>query len=197
MRHAVEHEGEAEGVARSRNAGIRSARADAVAILDDDDLWKPSHVAHLSDALDRNADVDLVYSDVRLTREVGGDERVIACDFNLAAFSKNDYIPPSAMALRRSAVARFGEFDPEFTCSEDWEWVIRMAKAGGMVARSPGITATVLIHDSAHSALQASRLEERKRCLDLLSRRHGLGPLVPKTFWEVAEAPCPGSSTTS
>jgi len=129
--------------------------------------------------------------------EDDGDERVIARDFDLSVFLQDDYIPPSAMLMRREAFARFGDFDPVFTCSEDWEWMTRVAKGGGLIARSPGITATVLIHAGAHSALQLSRLEERKRCLAMLSERHGLAPLTPKTFWEVAETVCPGSATTS
>jgi glycosyltransferase involved in cell wall biosynthesis len=193
----VERDGEALGVARSRNEGVARARGDAVALLDDDDLWHPRHVAHLAAALDRDPAPDVVYSDVRLRREDDGDERVIARDFDLPVFLRDDYIPPSAMLIRRESLARFGEFDPAFTCSEDWEWMVRVAKGGGVIARSPGITATVLIHAGAHSALRLTRIEERKRCLAMLSERHGLGPLTPKTFWEVAETICPGSATTS
>ncbi|HYJ33181.1 MAG TPA: glycosyltransferase [Candidatus Binatia bacterium] len=189
----VERDGPPEGVARSRNEGIGSARGDAVAILDDDDLWDPPHVAHLAALLDRDPQVDVAYSDARIRLEDGGGERVIAREFDLAVFSQDDYVPPSTMLIRRSAFERFGVFDPDFTCSEDWDWLLRVVKRGGTVARSPGVTATVLIHAAAHSALQLARLEERKRCLELLSRRHGLPPLTPKTYWEVAETVCPGS----
>ena len=193
----VEHDGEAEGVARSRNAGVGRARGDAVALLDDDDTWHARHVAHLAGFLGRDEKLDVVYSDARIRREDDGDERVIARDFDLAVFSRDDYIPPSSMLIRRESFTRFGEFDVTFPCSEDWEWLLRVAKDGGGIARSPGVTATVLIHAGAHSALQLKRLEERKRCLVMLAERHKLGPLTPKTFWEVAETVCPGSATTS
>jgi glycosyltransferase involved in cell wall biosynthesis len=193
----VERDGEAQGVARSRNEGVAQARGDAVALLDDDDRWDRTHVVRLAGTLDRDPKIDVAYSDVRLRREDDGDERVIARDFDLAVFLRDDYIPPSTMLIRRQAFAGFGEFDPAFTCSEDWEWLTRVAKKGGLIVRSPGITATVLIHAGAHSALQLSRLEERKRCLAMLSERHKLGPLTPKTYWEVAETVCPGNATTS
>jgi GT2 family glycosyltransferase len=191
----VERDGPAEGVALSRNEGIGSARADAVAILDDDDTWDPPHVAHLAALLDRDPAVDVAYSDARIRLEDGGGERVIARDFDLAVFSRDDYVPPSTMMIRRAAFERFGVFDPDFTCSEDWEWMLRVARRGGVIARSPGVTSTILIHKGAHSALQLARLEERKRCLELLSVRHHLPPLTPKTYWEVAETVCPGSGT--
>lgn len=193
----VERDGPAEGVARSRNEGIASARADAIAILDDDDRWDPPHVAHLAALLDRDPAIDVAYSDARIRLEDGGGERVIARDFDLAVFSQDDYVPPSTMLIRRAAFERFGVFDPDFTCSEDWEWLLRIAHRGGVIARSPGVTATVRIHKGAHSALQLARLEERKRCLELLRERHHLPPLTPKTYWEVAETVCPGSGTTS
>jgi GT2 family glycosyltransferase len=193
----VERDGPPEGVARSRNEGVGSARADAVAILDDDDLWDPPHVAHLAALLERDPAVDVAYSDARIRLEEGGGERVIARDFDLAVFSQDDYIPPSTMLIRRAAFERFGVFDPDFTCSEDWDWLLRIAHRGGVIARSPGVTATVLIHKGAHSALQLARLEERKRCLELLRERHHLAPLIPKTYWEVAETVCPGNGATS
>ena len=193
----VEREGPAEGVARSRNEAIASARADAVAILDDDDLWEPPHVAHLAALLDRDPRIDVAYADARIRREDTGAERVIARDFDLAVLSRDDYIPPSAMLIRRAAFERFGLFDPDLACSEDWDWLMRVARGGGVIARSPGVTVTIRIHAGAHSALQISRLEERKECLDVLRERYTLPPLVPKTFWEVAETVCPGSAATS
>lgn len=188
------HKGDAEGVAQSRNEGIQAARGEAVAILDDDDLWDPTHVAHLAALLDRDPTVDVAYSDARIRLEDTGAERVIARDFDLGVFSRDDYIPPSTMLIRLSTFERFDGFDPELTYSEDWDWLLRVAKGGGVIRRSPGVTATVLIHAGAHSALQIQRLEERKRCLKLLSERHGLPPLVPKTYWEVAETVCPGGA---
>jgi len=189
------HDGQAHGVARSRNRGIEAARGNAVAILDDDDLWEPSHVAHLAALLDRDPKVDLAYSDARIRLEDTGEERVIARGFDLATMSHDDYIPPSAMVIRKSAFERFGLFDTGLTCSEDWDWLMRVAKQGGVIQRSPGVTVTVLIHAAAHSALQLTRLEERQRCLDELAKRHGLQPLIPKTFWEVAEAVAPRGTT--
>lgn len=191
------HKDPSEGVARSRNAAIALARGEAIAILDDDDRWEPSHVAHLAALLDRDPKVDVAYSDARLLREEDRAERVIARDFDLGIFSRDDYLPPSTMLIRRSAFERFGLFDPAFTYSEDWDWLLRVAKEQGVIARSPGVTASILIHAGAHTAPDPHRLEERRRCLELLRERHGLPPLVPKTYWEVAETVCPGSGTTS
>ncbi|MGE5175885.1 MAG: glycosyltransferase family 2 protein [Hyphomicrobiales bacterium] len=193
----IEHDGPPEGAARARNRGVSRARADAVAFLDDDDEWTPDHLARLAAFLEREPRADVVYADARIVNEETGEAHVIARDFDLAVFSRDGYIPPSAMAARRGAFDRFGAFDPAFGFSEDWEWLLRVARGGGVIARSPGATATVRIHAGGLSQVTPARLEERRRCLALLAERHGLGPLVPKTFWEVAESVCPGPNATT
>ncbi|HEY7729119.1 MAG TPA: glycosyltransferase, partial [Candidatus Eisenbacteria bacterium] len=54
----IEHEGAPEGPARSRNRAVAAARADALAFLDDDDLWEPDHVERLARALDEVPGLD-------------------------------------------------------------------------------------------------------------------------------------------
>ncbi|MEK7316730.1 MAG: glycosyltransferase [Candidatus Eisenbacteria bacterium] len=184
----VEHDGDSEGAARSRNHGVERARGDAIAFLDDDDLWEPGHAAALSRALDLGPEFDVVYADARVVREETGQVRRIGRDFDAGLFTRDGFIPPSCMAARRGVFERFGTFDPEFTYSEDWEWLVRVLRGGGKLKRVRGETVTVRIHAGGLSALTPERLEERRRCLALLSERHGLGPIEPKTFWEIAAA---------
>jgi GT2 family glycosyltransferase len=101
------------------------------------------------------------------------------------------------MIARRAAFERFGGFDPEFTYSEDWEWLIRVTRGGGKIARVRGASATIRIHPGGLSQLKPERLAERQRCLDLMSARYGLAPIQPKTFWEVTETLCPGTSAST
>lgn len=182
----VEHDGEPQGAARSRNHGVERARGDAIAFLDDDDLWEPRHVAALAKALDLDPAADVVYADARIVREDTGQVRHIGRDFDAGHFVRDGFIPPSSMAARRGAFERFGPFDPEFTYSEDWEWLIRAHRGGGKLKRVRGETCTIRIHDGGVSSLSSDRMTERRRCLALLSKRHGLAPIEPKTFWEVA-----------
>lgn len=193
----VEHDGPPEGTARARNRGVEAARGEAIAFLDDDDDWSADHVRRLAAALDRDDKADVVYSDARIEREADGAVRTIARDFELARFTRDGYIPPSCMVARRAAFHGFGAFDVEFAYSEDWEWLVRVAKKGGVIVRVPGLTATIRIHAGGASALAPERLAERQRCLDLMSARHKLGRIEPKTFWEVAAAVCPVPNATT
>lgn len=182
----LEHDGDSEGAARSRNHGVERARGDAIAFLDDDDLWEPRHTAALAQAFDVDPAADVLYSDSRVVKEETGQVRRIGRDFDGGLFTRDGFIPPSSMAARRGVFDRFGLFDPEFTYSEDWEWLIRVHRGGGKLKRVRGETVTIRIHPGGLSALSPERLAERRRCLALMAERHGLGPIEPKTFWEVA-----------
>ena len=181
-----------DGLAASRNLGIKAARADAVALLDDDDLWEPGHVARLSAALDRDPDLDVVYTDAWVLDEATGERRTLARDFDLALFGRDSFIPPSALAARKSAFDRFGLFDTELAYSEDWDWLLRVAVGRGRIERIPGPSVTIRIHPGGMSQLHdPERVVARQGSLDVIAKRYRLAPIEPKTFWEVAGIPCP------
>lgn len=209
----LEHDDPPRGLAASRNQGIGESRADAIAFLDDDDFWEPDHVKRLSDALDRNADADVAYSDARIWRapaeEAGpqpapeqvaagiGETLVLAQPFERSVFQRDSFIPPSAMAARRSAFEDHGLFDTEIPYSEDWEWLLRVVRDGGRIVRSPAVTATIRIHPGGLSQLTPERAADRKRSLETIASRYRLAPLVPKTFWEVARDLCHGRNAST
>jgi len=194
----LEHEDPPHGLAASRNRGIDAARGDAVAFLDDDDLWEPDHAARLARALDLDPELDAVYADAWIQDEESGERRLLAHDFDLEVFGRDSFIAPSALAVRKEAFARFGLFDTEIPYSEDWDWLMRVAVGGGRIARVPGASVTVRIHPGGMSALSGDpeRLAARQRSLDLIASRYGLAPMKLKTFWEVAGTLCPPNAST-
>ena len=193
----VERDDPPEGLAQARDNGIARARGDVFAFLDDDDLWSPGHVKQLADALDRDPELSVVYSDSRILDESSGGERLIGVDFDLEASSAGTASSRPARS-RRAATAfeQFGLFDPKMVYSEDWDWLLRVARGGGKYRAVRGVSATIRIHSGGLSALVPERLVERQRYLDELSRRHRLGPIQPKTFWEVAGDLCPDGNAS-
>ncbi len=192
----VERDDPPEGLAQARDNGIARARGDAYAFLDDDDLWDRGHVKQLADELDRDFEAAVVYSDARIVEESSRAERILAVDFNFTVFGRDSFIPPSSFATRRETFEQFGPFDPQMVFSEDWDWLLRVARGGGKIARVRGVSTTIRIHSGGLSALLPERLAERQRYLDELSRRHRVGPIKPKTFWEVAGDLCPDGNAS-
>lgn len=173
-----------------RNLAAAGASAEVLAFLDDDDRWLPGHLAGLAAAFLDPA-TTAAYRDCAVVHErlepdgrrVELERRVIARGWDDRTMRTNDFIPPSALAIRRSTFERLGGFDESFAFSEDWDLLLRVA-AEATPRRVPGVTVEVRMRGSDN--LSADRGPERQACLDRLAARHGLPPLTAKTFWEVA-----------
>jgi glycosyltransferase involved in cell wall biosynthesis len=176
--------------AAARNAAARGARGALIAFLDDDDRWRPDHLAPLAAAF-ADADVALAFRDSVVVRERVDERgarqdlerRAIERDWDDALMRTDDFIPPSAWIVRRELFERLGGFDESFRYSEDWDFLLR-ARRLTRPRRVPGVTVEVRMRESGHASQTAD--PERRACLERLAARHGLPPLVPKTFWDVA-----------
>jgi len=174
----------------ARNAAAAGARGDVLAFLDDDDLWRPGHLAGFATAFADPAlefawrDCDVVRERVRPdgTREELA-RATLASDWVESLMRTNDYLPPSGWAVRRGLFERLGGFDESFRFSEDWDFVLRAA-ALTRPRRVPGVTVEVRLRESGNASAEFG--PERIACLRRLEQRHGLPPLEPRTFWEVA-----------
>ncbi|HTO91959.1 MAG TPA: glycosyltransferase family 2 protein [Candidatus Sulfotelmatobacter sp.] len=186
----------ARRAAAARNHAAARARGEILAFLDDDDRWQPDHLLGLAAAFEDPA-VMFAWRDCAVIRETvqeNGDrvERArleIARDWDPEMMRTNDYLPPSAWAVRRSLFQALDGFDESFEFSEDWDFVLRAAKQA-VPRRVPGVTVEVRLRESGNASADFGR--ERIACLEKLSARHGLPRLVPRTFWEVAQLAAAG-----
>jgi len=182
---------DARCAAAARNLGARAAMGEVLAFLDDDDVWHPAHLDGLARAF-QDPDAGLAYRDVDVVREeeafgarIERDRRRIARDWDPEMMRHDDYIPPSALAIRSDLFRTLSGFDESFRYSEDWDLLLRAA-AHTRPRRVPGVTVEVRMRPVGNASAVVN--PERRACLDRLSARHGLPPLSIKTFWEVAEA---------
>jgi glycosyltransferase involved in cell wall biosynthesis len=213
------------GVAATRNTGARAARGTLLAWLDDDDLWRPGHLGALVRAVDGGAEV--AYGDAEVWRmeppageagagapgadEEGGldptawrvaERRLLAVPFAADDLRRDDFIVPGGMLHSRALLEATGFFDETLFVSDDWDWLLRVLAARGpdAFARVPGVVVDVRIWQAAGGVtlnLSADAGSGRRAALGRIARRHGLAPLEPKTFWEVAGTYAAGARSTS
>ncbi|MBV8601223.1 MAG: glycosyltransferase family 2 protein, partial [Candidatus Eremiobacteraeota bacterium] len=123
---------ENRGHAAASNAGLEVARGEYVAVIDDDDVLFPYHVATLVDVLERSGrDVAHTNSLMMLTEREGAV--VGFSPGSLGAIDPNEalvlcpLLGMLSMLMRRSVFAEAGGFDEALTPNDDYEMILRLA----------------------------------------------------------------------
>jgi len=125
------------GPASARNAALRMARGEFVALLDSDDVLAPQYLAVQKATLDAHPDAAIVTANA--FNRGGGPaydgKRLWPQSTGLAPLTLRDLIEhENAVCIlsmfRRSVYERIGGFDAVFTGNEDYEFWLRAALAG-------------------------------------------------------------------
>jgi glycosyltransferase involved in cell wall biosynthesis len=131
------------GPGPARNAAIDQARGEAIALLDDDDLWHPHHLETVWHAMQASG-ADVVYADcvVENRRDGYGFE---VTDFDGDALMHRNFICLPATLVRASALRAVGGF-PDEPRGQDWSLWKRMHQHGMTFLHVPEVTVTYRFH---------------------------------------------------
>ncbi len=185
-RARVEVNGERLGLAGNWNRCVALARTPLVAILHQDDVLHPGHLAAHRAAFEAGTGLvasgaDVIGADGRPVSprvvEPGGcggvDRRYPAGEF-VAELAVANPLRCSAVSLRAEAHRAVGGFDPSYRYVVDWDLWLRVAE-GWEVAWLSRTTASARWHPASEThrfAGGTTDLEETVHLLDLLHGRH-------------------------
>lgn len=153
------HEKNKNGAA-ARNTGIRAAKGEYIAFLDDDDLFLPKKLTKQVGYLDEHPEFDAVYC--LATREkYGCPSSVLEGNGtrNILLLSSNYYTP--TLMFRREALKAIGGFDETFRRHQDYELLLRFFEAGYKI----GCVSEVLVRiglNQGENAPVGEQVEELK-----------------------------------
>jgi glycosyltransferase involved in cell wall biosynthesis len=138
------------GRASACNLGLRFARGEYVAYLDDDDSWYPNHLKELSGVLKRHPRVGLVYSDVLICAK--GNAWVMRKDFDKEILESQCLPVGSATMHRYACLDTVGCFDETLLRAQDWDMWLRISDEY-KIKRLPKITVRFTHHDPPEQAI--------------------------------------------
>lgn len=150
---------------RPKNRGILASQGELIAFLDDDNTWRPHHLAVLKAELDRHREIDLVYGDRWVIDDAGGQPSSlgIAADFEPGRLLERNYIDTSDILVRRQALFDVGGFDERHRKYCDWNLWLRLEKDGKVLRRVPRILSDYHSHNSNRSQTYLTRNERAFR----------------------------------
>lgn len=171
------------------NKGLRRATGDIVGLLNADDRFEDESV--LRDVVAGFEDgVDGVYGDIRFVRKRG--------DRTVRYYSSRPWRPwmhrwgymPAhpTLYVRRSVIARFGEYKADYRISADFEWMVRVLCRGALRTRYlPRCLVTMNLGGASTAGLGAVW---RLNCENVRANRENgyfciLPMMLPKYFYKI------------
>ena len=171
------------GPVPARNLGVTKATGDVIAFLDDDDWWTDTdYLAEAAAIFDAGA--AFCFADGHMAFEDGRPTLPFAFDADAQNLERDNTILISAVAYRRSLHAGLGLFDESLPYYWDWDWYIRVARAGHSLTHIPQPVVAIRVHAQNMSGESLGR--QRRENLDNFAAKHQLAPIPLKNHLDIA-----------
>jgi len=175
------------GQVAARALAISQAKGKFLAWLDDDDCWEPWHLENLDKILFREPCV--AFSSGWIKHETDDGSHVSTTPFlasaSAASLQENNTLLWSGIAYPKEFHQTFGDFDGSLAYYWDWDWYLRLAKAG--IRFKSAQRASVWISARSSSVSSAQNELQRRIELDRLQLKHNLGSIELKNHASIAD----------
>jgi glycosyltransferase involved in cell wall biosynthesis len=162
------------GVAAARNAGVLAAAGQWIALLDDDDVWLPGHLARMRHAIAAtDGAAALYFADARLSdaetlwSQAGfapRGEHELRADAESWALAPRQPLMTPAVVISRAAYLACGSQDEALPCREDTHLFLKLGLTRPLCAVA-GVGADVT-PDAAEARLTSAHPADGRRYLD-------------------------------
>jgi len=129
-----------QGISRSTNLAIKTAKGDYILFLDHDDLLEPQALYRFADAI-LSEQPDLIYADEVITSEDDSNEIIEVVprpQFSYDYYLSHPYFV-HPIAIRRQLVDQVGGIDESFKISQDIDFILRILEKARVITHVPEI----------------------------------------------------------
>ncbi|MDR3376849.1 MAG: glycosyltransferase family 2 protein [Ancalomicrobiaceae bacterium] len=187
-----------QGQVAARRLGVTMAVGSLIAFLDDDDWWADAD--HLGGLLAAHGpEPALSFASGLVVVEDEDLRPVETMPFVAAAtidtLARDNTLIVSAILYDRALHATLGEFDLDLPHYWDWDWYLRVARAGVPLRASAGSAARVSARQGSVSS--DANIAARRADLDRLAAKHGLGHIPLRNHESIARDRLAGADVIS
>lgn len=164
------------GLNAARNLAVQTARGHFIAFLDDDDVWTDRQF--LSRAAKHLTVHGGFYFADGMMRFADGRSKLFSRDADVTSLAHDNTILISALCYDKNLHQELGLFDVSIPYYADWDWYLRVARAGYRLHHDQNPVVDIRVHAQNMSGLD--HVMRRQSDLDRLCAKHNLGPIQLK-----------------
>jgi GT2 family glycosyltransferase len=144
------------GCAAARNRAVAEVGGEAIAFIDQDDVWRPEHLARMLDVLERDPSIGFVACAIENFLSPELDAPPPGIEPAMLAVPQHG-MGTNTLVARRELFARIGPFDSTMVPMDDSEWLLRAVDAGVRFVHLDVPTVRRRIHASNQSQFARGR----------------------------------------
>ncbi|MDB9372550.1 glycosyltransferase family 2 protein [Nodularia sphaerocarpa] len=148
-----------QGVSVARNVAIAAAKAELIAFLDSDDLWKPDKLSLQIAYMLENTHIGI--TGTKAINFLESDTQLPPWLRDHPCWEQDRVIIPSTMVVHKSVFSQVGDFSPDYRASQDIEWLWRAKDAKIPMLKINEILTLRRFHGSNVSWLMAGTHKSR------------------------------------
>ncbi len=160
-----------QGTAFARNVGIESTGSDFIAFLDGDDWYLPTKIEESLKIFRQDSRLGLVQSGLFYYHMDGSVDTAYATTKSFRDFLDRCWIHTNSV-YRRTVFEDVGMFNPAYKCCEDFEFYVRMMRAGWTVGTYPPPLFVYRKHTTAKSVYLRKQFLEETASIKKLVEEH-------------------------
>ncbi|MEO7167373.1 MAG: glycosyltransferase family 2 protein [Spartobacteria bacterium] len=126
------------GISAASNSGLEQARGEWVSLLDHDDLLEPDALFEVVGYLQKNPEIDFIFSDEDKITEEGLTAPQFKPDWSPDFLLSYNYLCHFS-TIRREIVEKAGRFRPEFDGAQDYDLFLRVSELTTRIHHLPRI----------------------------------------------------------